>query len=157
MTKRNFDKLEEHVIAGLFVVATAVVILQAILKYILPDSVKIMEELSQYLYCYMAFMGIGYGMKYGADLSITLFGKLMKGPLKKGFQMFYNLLYVVLYAVLLFGSVQAVLEVAGTTGKASGIPLTFVYFSAVAGFALGLIRWVQKIIRKNMPMKEDAK
>lgn len=146
MRNKIFDKFEEYAIAVLVIIGTAVVIFQAIIKYLIPDAAKAAEEISQYLYSYLGFFALGYCMKYNCDLTVSLIH--YKGTLQKLLNMVILGLCGVIYAVLLFGAVQAFITASGA-GATSGIPLRFVGFSAVLGYAIGLLRMIQKIFQKR--------
>ena len=143
------DKMEETIIAALFFVALAVVVAQGIIKYINPGWSKVTEDISQYIYCYMAFFGIGYCVKYGRDLSIKLFPKLVDGKLKGIFTKMYDVVYLVVYGALLVGAVQGIGASIGQYSKAAHLPVVLTYISALIGFALGLFRLGQKVFGKK--------
>ncbi|WP_050622468.1 TRAP transporter small permease [Clostridium phoceensis] len=145
MFNKFFDKFEEYAIAALVIIGTAVVIFQAIIKYLIPDAAKAAEEISQYLYSYLSFFTLGYCMKYSCDLTVSLIH--YKGRLQKLLNTAILVFCGVIYAILLWGAIQAFITASGA-GSASGIPLRFVGFSAVLGYTIGLLRMIQKMIQK---------
>ncbi|MCD8010649.1 MAG: TRAP transporter small permease subunit [Lachnospiraceae bacterium] len=153
--KKFIDNFEEYVIGVFFVIATAIVIVQAIGKFFIPSISDVTAEYSQYIYEFIAFFGIGYCVKRGVDLSIDLFGAFIKGTvLEKFCRLFSKVLYGVAYAILLVGAVQAMMAQIGVTAANSGIPMVLPYFAAVGGFALGLIRWGQGLFGKKKTEEE---
>ncbi len=153
--KKFIDNFEEYVIGVFFVICTVIVIVQAIGKFIVPSISNVTAEYSQYVYEFIAFFGIGYCVKKGCDLSIDLFGNLIRGTvLEKFCRLFSKVLYGVTYAILLVGAILAMMAQAGVTAEYSGIPIAPVYLSAVGGFALGLIRWGQGLFGKKKTEEE---
>jgi len=142
--QKGKGRFEEICISVLFVIALLVVTARGVIKYIAPETTGIVDEISQYLYCYMAFLSLGYCVKYGKDLSIKLFPKLMDG--NAYFNIFYTALYAVCYGVMLVVSVKAFLTMGGQATPAAHIPQQIIYLSAVIGFALGLARLIQNIV-----------
>lgn len=146
--KGFWGSLEENLITVLLVIATLVVGLQAILKYAAPTAAGITNEISAYIYCYVAFIGLGYSVKYGADMGVKLFAKLLDGPMKGAFQALYKVCYVIVYGIMLVAAFQAVAAVGPELSPVAGIPMPVIYTSAIIGFALALVRLVESLIRK---------
>lgn len=144
---KRVDKFEEISISVLFVAALLIVTARGVIKYISPETAEAADEISQYLYCYMAFLSLGYCIKFGSDLSIKLFPKFIEKH--RFFHMFYTIIYALCYGIMLIASVKAFLSMGGQVTAVTHIPQRLVYFSTVFGFILGLVRLIGNLLKKK--------
>jgi len=154
------EKFEERIMSTSLWGIVIIMGLQIIMRYIFKASIKWSEEVSRYLFIWMVFIGISYGVKKGAHMRIDMLEALYP-VLKKPFALFADicfLLFVVFMVKPGISGIHALIKT-GQTSPAGEIPMYFVYVSLLVGFILTILRLVQRIalffIGKNTEELQD--
>ena len=144
--------LDENIEKMLCVIAlalmSAVIVAQVFCRYVLNSSLSWSEELARYLFIWMIYIGISYGVKL--DKHICVDAVYTFAP--KGIKRYYAIvgyLLVLLFAVAMvyYGVLVVGMQISsGQVSPAMGVPMQYVYAAPVVGFVLTAIRLVQKVI-----------
>lgn len=139
------DHLEEGIIAFLMSITSIIVFLQVIMRFVFRNSLTWSEELARYLFIWMIYIGVSYGVKERSHLAVdaldSLFGK--KGRLITNMIVDFCLLAFML--VMTYFGFDIVFR-ATRISAALGVPMKYVYLAPVVGFGLSIIRIIQRDI-----------
>lgn len=139
------DHLEEGILAFLLSITSIIVFLQVIMRFVFRNSLTWSEELARYLFIWMIYIGVSYGIKERRHLAVdaldSLFGK--KGILISN--MIVDLFLMAFMLTMTYFGFDIVLR-ATRISAALGLPMKYVYLAPVVGFGLSIIRIIQRNI-----------
>lgn len=141
------EHLEEYILAVLLVVISCVMMLQIVMRYVFNSSLPWPEELTRYCFVWSGFLGIGYSIKKGLMLKIDVVFSLFPKKVQKALDMLSQLVMLVFFSYMFLMSIEVFRKVisSGQTSPALGLPMSYVYASLLAGFAMAALRSVQSI------------
>lgn len=152
------DENFEEKLMGLALWGIVVIMgIQVIMRYVFRSSLVWSEEVSRYLFIWMVFVGMSYGIKNGSHMRIDMLEHFFP-KLKKGLGMLADLCFLT-FAAYMIGPGITVIEsllITGQTSPAGEIPMYIVYTGLLVGFILVLFRIVQKYILKFL-QKDQSK
>lgn len=146
--KKFVDNFEEYVIAILICGMIVFEAVNAVLGAFGVGIHGIPEEFAIYCYVWVVFLSAAFCAKKGCDIAVTMlsdkYGPTAQRPLK----LVNGVINTLLSACLLIGAVGLVARTAegGVVGKLSGFPMVPVYVSSILGYALCVVRNVQRLI-----------
>lgn len=141
------ENFEEKLMAAALWSIVIVMGLQVIMRYVFNSSLSWSEEVSRYLFVWMVFLGMSYGIKTGTHMRIDILEHFVP-KLKKSLGILADGCFL-LFAVYMIGpgiSVLQSIKASGQTSPAGGVPMNIVYTSLFIGFVLVVFRIVQKYI-----------
>ena len=140
------EHFEEYILSGLLIVVAVVMMLQVIMRYVFNASLSWAEEASRYAFVWSALVSIGYTIKENSILKVDTLVESLPVGLKHILVILINLSVTLFFGYLFVNSIPAVQRVVmtGQTSPALKIPLSWIYFAAIAGFFLATVRSVQK-------------
>lgn len=144
------EHFEEYALVFLSVFTVAIIFLQVVMRYVFGNSLTWSEELARYVFIWMIYLGVSYGVKTKKHLGVDAFSMLFK---KKGqliISMIANVSFLVFAICMAYYGLDIVLRVTRESA-AMQLPLGWVYAAPFVGFALTTIRLIQNI---NLEMKE---
>ncbi len=156
VNKKNNDKnilkwldenLEEKVMGIALWGIVIVMFMQVIMRYVFKASLSWSEELSRYLFVWMVFIGMGYGVKKSSHMRIDMLEHFVP-RLKKPLEILANLSLLVFAGLMIQPgiSVLKAIKASGQTSPAAGVPMYFVYVGLFIGFLLVVIRVIQNFV-----------
>lgn len=147
---RWLDKNFEEKLMSLTLWSIVVIMgIQVIMRYVFRSSLVWSEEVSRYLFIWMVFVGMSYGIKNGTHMRIDMLEHFFP-KLKKGLGILADLCFLT-FAAFMIGPGFTVIKSLVTTGQtspAAEIPMYIVYTGLLVGFILVLFRVIQKYIVK---------
>lgn len=150
------DNLEEKLMS-LFLWAIVVIMgIQVVMRYVFKSSLSWSEEVSRYLFVWMVFTGISYGVKTGSHMRIDMLEHFFP-KLKKGLGFLADACFLAFAVFMIKPGIKVInaIKLSGQTSPAAGIPMHYVYTGLLIGFSLVVIRTIQKYVL--MFMKKGAK
>ncbi len=139
------DYFEEGILAVLMSVTSIIVFLQVIMRFVFRNSLTWSEELARYLFIWMIYIGVSYGIKKRSHLAVdaldSLFGK--KGILITN--TIHDMFLMAFMVTMTYFGFDIVLR-ATRVSAALGLPMKYVYLAPVVGFGLSIIRIIQRNI-----------
>lgn len=141
------DHLEEWLLVILLSSTSIIVFLQVIMRFIFRNSLTWSEELARYLFIWMTYVGVSYGIKMKMYLKVDALDSLFD---KKGnliTDMLADLFLLIFMLIMTYFGLDIVFR-ATRTSAALGIPMRYVYLAPVVGFGLSIIRLIQTNIIK---------
>lgn len=142
------DENLEKKAMSLFLWAIVIIMFaQVVMRYIFKSSLSWSEEVSRYLFVWMVFMGISYGVKQGSHMRIDLLEYFLP-KLKKGLDLLSTIAFLVFTCIMIKPGINVInaIKASGQNSPAAGVSMEIVYTSLLVGFTLVLIRIIQKLV-----------
>ena len=150
------ENFEEKVMSIALWAIVVIMGIQVIMRYVFKSSLAWSEEVSRYLFIWMVFVGISYGVKRASHMRIDMlehFFPILKKPL-----IFIANLSILAFAIYMYlpgVSVIRDLIKTGQTSPAAGAPMYLVYTGLLVGLTFSVIRSLQTLY--FMLTKKNAK
>ena len=123
------ENLEKMLCVIFLALMSIIIVLQVFFRYVLNNSLSWSEELARYLFIWMIYVGISYGVKMHKHICVDAVYTFMPKSIKRG------------YAIVAVGMQIS----SGQVSPAMGLPMQYVYAAPVVGMVLTVVRLVQKI------------
>ncbi len=143
------DEHLERILCVIFLALMSVIIvLQVFFRYVLNNSLSWSEELARYLFIWMIYIGISYGVKLDKHICVDAVYTFMPKRIKRGYAIVAYVLFLIFaIAIVYYGILVVGMQItSGQMSPAMGMPMQYVYAAPVVGMVLTVIRLVQKII-----------
>lgn len=141
------ENFEEKLMSAALWAIVIIMGIQVIMRYVFKSSLTWSEEVSRYLFVWMVFIGISYGIKNGTHMRIDMLEHFIP-KLKKSLGILADACFLA-FSIYMIGpgvSVVQSIKASGQTSPAGGVPMNVVYTSLLIGFILVVFRVVQKYI-----------
>ena len=124
-----------------------IIVLQVFFRYVLNNSLSWSEELARYLFIWMIYVGISYGVKLDKHICVDAVYTFMPKGIKRGYAIVAYVLFLIFaVAIIYYGILVVGMQItSGQVSPAMGLPMQYVYVAPVVGMILTVIRLVQKI------------
>jgi C4-dicarboxylate transporter, DctQ subunit len=142
---RWLDRLEEGLIAFLLAAMTIVTFGQVIARYVFDYSFVWALELVTFLFAWLIFLGMCYGVRVGAHIGVDAVVKSVGPRLGRALTAVATVLCIVYAAIIFVGSwryVEKMYEI-GTLAQDLPIPLWVPRLALPLGFGLLALRFAQ--------------
>jgi C4-dicarboxylate transporter DctQ subunit len=144
-----FHRLEEGVIALLLAVMTLVTFAQVVARYVFNYSFVWALELTMFLFAWLIFLGMAYGVRVGSHIGVDALVKSL-GPRAARVTGAAAAFLCLLYAVIIFyGSWQYVAKMyqIGILAEDLPIPQWVPRLALLVGFGLLIVRFAEALYR----------
>ena len=156
------EHAEDYILVVLMSVMTVVIFIQVLMRYVFKNSLSWSEELARYLFVWLSYLSISYGIKNRKHVKIEaalhLFPKKLR-PYVVIIGDMVTLIWSIFVVTTGWVMTQKVLA-SGQTSPAMSFPMYIIYFAPCLGYMLSAIRTVQTIalrvgnIRKGVEMSD---
>lgn len=147
---RLLDKYIEEIILVFLLSATSLLTFaQVIMRYIVKSPLSWSEEISRYMFIWMIYIGVSYGVKRSAHIKVDFLMNLFPRPIKKIILVLSDLIFMTFSLFIVasgLGVATKILKL-GQKSPALGIQMGYIYFATVIGFGLTFIRLAQNFKR----------
>lgn len=142
------ENLEKMICVFCLALMSILIVLQVFFRYVLNNSLSWSEELARYLFIWMIYIGISYGVKMDKHICVDAVYSFMPKGVKRWYAIVAYVLFLIFaVAVVYFGILVVGMQISsGQVSPAMGVPMQYVYVAPVVGMVLTTIRLVQKII-----------
>jgi C4-dicarboxylate transporter DctQ subunit len=144
-----FHRLEEGMIAFLLAVMTLVTFAQVIARYVFNFSFVWALELVTYLFGFLIFIGMSYGVRVGSHIGVDALVKALKPKAARIVGGTAALLCLVYALIIFYGSWQYVAKMyeIGIMAEDLPIPQWVPRLSLLVGFGLLIVRFAEAFFR----------
>ena len=142
------NKLDDYFLNFSVALMGLVLFLQIVMRYIFNSPLIWSEELARYLFIWMAFIGVGYGIKYDLHIKMEAFLAIFPSNVQKVIIILTEVVTIVFMGIVLMPGIQFAIHTGHVPSSAMGIPMYLVYFAFPVGMILGMIRMVVSVIRQ---------
>lgn len=160
------DNIEKALGSVLLAIATIIIALQIIFRWTSILPLDWTEEIARYLFVWIIYIGVAYGVKQRAHISVEILTVFAKPRGKFILAMISNVLFFIFalvisyHGILLLGKITKFWQ----TSPAVKVPMVIPYSSYVLGFILVMVRLIQdSILRikeeklRILSLKEEEK
>lgn len=153
------DHFEEAVIFVALSAMSLIIALQVLMRYGFQSSLSWSEEIARYLFIWLIYIGISYGVKKSAHVSVTALDLVLSPRAQHVMKLIATVVFLLFaLAVVYYG--QDVCSRIGRLGQeapATGIHMWMVYAAVPTGFTLTCIRLIQRLyILLKKPAADSA-
>jgi C4-dicarboxylate transporter DctQ subunit len=144
-----FHRLEEGMIAFLLAVMTLVTFAQVIARYVFNFSFVWALELVTYLFGFLIFIGMSYGVRVGSHIGVDALVKALKPKAARIVGGTAALLCLVYALIIFYGSWQYVAKMyeIGILAEDLPIPQWVPRLSLLIGFGMLVVRFAEAFFR----------
>jgi C4-dicarboxylate transporter DctQ subunit len=144
-----FHRLEEGLIAFLLAVMTLVTFTQVIARYVFNYSFVWALELVTYLFGFLIFIGMSYGVRVGSHIGVDALVKALKPKAARIVGGTAALLCLVYALIIFYGSWQYVAKMYEIVIMAEDLPIPqwVPRLSLLVGFGLLVVRFAEAFFR----------
>lgn len=141
------ENLEKMLCVVFLALMSIIIVLQVFFRYVLNNSLSWSEELARYLFIWMIYIGISYGVKLDKHICVDAVYTFMPKGIKRGYAIVAYILFLIFaVAIIYYGILVVGMQItSGQVSPAMGLPMQYVYAAPVVGMVLTVIRLIQKI------------
>ena len=142
------ENLEKMICVFCLALMSVIIVMQVFCRYVLNNSLSWSEELARYLFVWMIYIGISYGVKMDKHICVDAVYTFMPKGVKKWYAIVaYALFLLFAVAVVYYGILVVGMQISsGQVSPAMGLPMQYVYAAPTVGMILTSIRLIQKIV-----------
>ena len=143
------ENIEKILCVVLLAAMSILIVVQVFFRYALNNSLSWTEELSRYMFIWLIYIGISYGVKMDKHICVDAVYAIMP----------FGIIGFLIFACFAvhFG-LQVVSSIAATGQISTGahIPMQYIYTAPVVGMTLTAIRLIQHIVSAVKDIKSGA-
>ena len=139
--------LELTVSVFLMSLMTVLIFLQVVMRYVMHNSLSWSEELARYTFVWLIYIAISYGSKLMKHIKIDAGLSLFPKKSRPYIVILGDVLFLLFALYIVYtGSKYTLMQIRlHKTSAALGIPMDYITFAPVTGFALVTIRQIQTL------------
>ena len=152
------DHLEESFIFVSLSAMSIIIALQVLMRYVFQASLSWSEEVARYLFIWLIYVGISYGVKKNAHVAVTALDLVLSDKVKHLMKVLSAVIFLVFSTIVVFYGWQVCAKIMrlGQAAPGTGLEMWIVYLAAPAGFALTSIRLIQLLYQLLFKHSEKA-
>lgn len=147
MFNRILDRLEELLISSFMAAATLVTFAAVLMRYVGGSGISWAQELTIYLFIWMAKFGAAYGVRTGIHIGVDFVVNAVRPSIKRTLIIISMLLGVVFTGVIAFFGARWVIFIHGTGQVSPDLewPMWVIYLAIPFGSGLMCYRFIQAL------------
>lgn len=150
---KALDKhLEEYILVLLISLTVIIIFLQVVMRYVFGNSLPWSEELARYLFIWMIYIGVSYGVKRRKHLNVDSFAMLFQKKGKAVIGIISNSLFLIFALIMTYFSFNIMAEITRESA-ALQIPMEWVYAAPAVGMMLTVFRLIQVLLLQIKELK----
>lgn len=141
------EHLEESVSSVLFVVFTALMFYNVVMRYVFEDAVPWAEEITLLLFVWFVWFAIPYATKLDSHAKVGFLQDLLPARGKVGLNLLLSIFIIGIFIAIIVAAIQFLNHsaVRGKTGLLVPYPMWLFYLPAPVGLAITILRLLQNI------------
>ncbi len=149
---RKLEHLEESFISFLLAVMTLITFAQVVARYVFNYSFVWALELVTYLFAWLIFIGMSYGVRTGSHIGIDAVVKLLGHKASRIVTIVATILCLIYSGIIFVGGWNYITKIyaIGNTAKDIDIPVWIPRLALPVGYALLTLRFGQVLYRTVM-------
>lgn len=148
LVKKLDKNLEKYLLVVLLSSTVILIAFQVFMRYVMENSLSWTEELARFLFIWMVYIGISYGVKERRHIRVDAALHLLSKKGQKLIRIFADVLFMVFCILIIKQGILVAMGLYnfGQTSPALSIPMAYVYLASPMGLSLTVIRLLQNII-----------
>lgn len=155
---RYLDNNMEKILVAVILMAMSVIIgIQVFMRYVMSASLSWSEEIARYLFIWLVYIGISYGVKTRRHIKVDAAMYLFPYKLRPYVSMLGDVCFLIFAILIVFTSYDVTMSVfaTGQNSPAMQIPMGYVYIAPLIGFIMVAFRLVQRLIHRYKEIQAD--
>lgn len=150
------ESIEEILLVFLLSSTSILTFLQVIMRYIAKSPLSWSEELSRYMFIWLIYIGVSYGVKKSAHIKVDFLMNIFPRPIRKFVLIISDIIFMGFSLFIVVTGYQVATKILslGQKSPALGLQMGYVYFATVVGFGLTFIRLLQQFRKHITPGDE---
>ena len=144
-----FDEhAEDYILVALMSAMTIVIFIQVVMRYVFKSSLSWSEELARYLFVWLSYLSISYGIKNRKHVKIEAALHLFPKKIRPYVVIIGDIVTLIwsIFVIITGWIMTQKVFVSGQTSPAISIPMYVIYFAPCLGYILSAFRTVQTIV-----------
>lgn len=156
LIKKLDEHLEKYLLVVLLSSTVILIAFQVFMRYVMENSLSWTEELARFLFIWMVYIGISYGVKERRHIRVDAALHLLPKKAQKLIRIFADVLFIVFCILIIKQGLLVAMDLYkfGQTSPALSIPMAYVYLASPVGLSLTAIRLLQNIITMAGELKQ---
>ena len=152
------DRLEETVVVVLLAGMSLIIGLQVFMRYVMQESLSWSEEVARFMFIWLIYIGISYGVKTGRHIHIDVVFNMLPVRVGRWLAVLADLLFFGFAAFIAWKGAEVVrgIVLSGQSSAAVELPMWVVYSAAPTGFTLVMFRLAQGLWIKLREIRNNA-
>ena len=152
------EHFEEYLLVAIMAIMSIVICYQVFMRYVMQASLSWSEELARYLFVWMAYLAISYGVKKEQHVCVEAFTLLFPEKKRWIFDVIGDVVFAIFSVLVLYYSVGVIQQQIKVWQTSPGmqLPMVYVYIAPFVGFVCVLIRLIQDLIRIFKANREEG-
>ncbi|WHH57023.1 TRAP transporter small permease [Petroclostridium sp. X23] len=154
------ERIEEIMLVGLLGSMAGIIGIQVFMRYVMRNSLSWSEEIARYMFVWLVYIGISYGVKKKAHIKVEAALMILPEKMKTVVFFISDFLFLFFATFITYKSYEmcALINELDQVSPAMGIKMAFVYMALPVGYALISLRLIQNIIERiNAVRKGELK
>jgi TRAP-type C4-dicarboxylate transport system permease small subunit len=141
------DHLEEAFIFLSLSAMSVIIAVQVLMRYVFQSSLSWSEEIARYLFIWLIYVGISYGVKKSAHVSVTALDLVLSDKARRCLKIISIIVFFLFSVMIIQYGWQVCSRIMrfGQESPAAGLQMGLVYMAVPVGFALTCFRLAQKL------------
>ncbi len=141
------NKLDElFLIAGTLAMGFALT-LQIVMRYIFNSPLVWSEEFARYIYIWICFIGVGYGVRKNLHIKMEAFMNIFHHNVQNYVEIAMTIAIMVFVASIIPSGIRYTVAVSRIPSPAMEIPMSWVSAAVPLGLIIGEVRLLQKLLK----------
>lgn len=140
--------IEKVLCVTLLALMSIIIVVQVFFRYVLQNSLQWSEEIARYMFIWLIYIGIAYGVKLDKHIAVDAVYSFLPKKVKPFYALIgYVIFFIFAVIVVYYGvAVTANIAASGQISNGAHVPMQYVYVAPVVGMSLTLIRLVQRFV-----------
>ena len=141
------ENIESIICVVLLACMSILIVTQVFFRYVLQNSLSWSEELARYMFIWLIYIGISYGVKMRKHICVDAVYAAMPKKVKPFYGIIGDLLFLAFAVLVVYYGIDVMQQVTaqGQVSPASHMPMGIVYSAPWVGMILTSIRLIQNI------------
>ena len=138
--------IEKVICVTLLALMSIIIVVQVFFRYVLQNSLQWSEEIARYMFIWLIYIGIPYGVKLDKHIAVDAVYSFLPKKVKPFYALVGYIIFFVFAIIVVYYGVLVTANIAGSGQISNGahVPMQYVYVAPVVGMSLTIIRLVQR-------------
>ena len=140
--------LERVLCVALLALMSIIIVVQVFFRYVLQNSLQWSEEIARYMFIWLIYIGISYGVKMDKHIAVDAVYSFLPKKVKPFYALIGYVIFLIFAIIVVYYGVLVTANIAGSGQISNGahVPMQYVYVAPVVGMILTIIRLVQRLV-----------
>ena len=147
--------IEKVICVALLALMSIIIVVQVFFRYVLQNSLQWSEEIARYMFIWLIYIGISYGVKLDKHIAVDAVYSFLPKKVKPYYALIGYIIFFVFAIIVVYYGVLVTANIAGSGQISNGarVPMQYVYVAPVVGMILTIIRLVQRLVIMGKAIK----